>query len=212
MAVKLGNGGHSQENYDPETGKYISKEEASTESGTEVKAGNDNGDKKVSDISEKVGDKEAKANSVEDKTKAEKSNDDDNSFGEEPEFKDGYDPKWDDIDLEEELEEDYANLTTKRELDEMFKKLDKELTYEEAAKSANPNYSKNRAYKTNCQRCIATFELRMRGYDVTTAPKTDKYDKWAYSDNYSTFFSCKGTDLKDLGATRLDNVLSLIHI
>lgn len=40
-----------------------------------------------------------------------------------------------------------------------------------AVVGANPNYSTGREYKINCQRCVQTYELRRRGYDVITKPK-----------------------------------------
>lgn len=39
-------------------------------------------------------------------------------------------------------------------------------------KSSNPNYELNDGpWGTNCQRCVPTYELRRRGYDVTALPK-----------------------------------------
>ena len=41
----------------------------------------------------------------------------------------------------------------------------------QAVVGANPNYSTGREYKINCQRCVQTYELRRRGYDVIAKPK-----------------------------------------
>ncbi len=39
----------------------------------------------------------------------------------------------------------------------------------------NPNYDLGDEWKTNCQRCVPTFEMRSRGYDVTAQPIEDPY-------------------------------------
>lgn len=41
----------------------------------------------------------------------------------------------------------------------------------DAATGANPGYMKNSSYKINCQRCVQTYEMRRRGYDVIAKPK-----------------------------------------
>lgn len=40
-----------------------------------------------------------------------------------------------------------------------------------AATGANPGYAANSSYKINCQRCVQTYEMRRRGYDVIAKPK-----------------------------------------
>lgn len=37
-------------------------------------------------------------------------------------------------------------------------------------KAANPHFSEGREYKVNCQRCVPTYEMRRRGYDVIAKP------------------------------------------
>lgn len=44
------------------------------------------------------------------------------------------------------------------------------------AVNANPNFSKNSAYKNNCQRCVQAYELRRRGYDVIAKQQMGKGD------------------------------------
>ena len=39
-----------------------------------------------------------------------------------------------------------------------------------AAGHANPQYATGEEYKVNCQRCVPTYELRRRGYDVQAMP------------------------------------------
>ena len=40
-----------------------------------------------------------------------------------------------------------------------------------AITGANPNFSSAQGYRVNCQRCVQTFELRRRGYNVIAKPK-----------------------------------------
>lgn len=40
----------------------------------------------------------------------------------------------------------------------------------------NPNYDEDRMWKVNCQRCVPTYELRRRGYDVTALPAPSDAD------------------------------------
>lgn len=37
--------------------------------------------------------------------------------------------------------------------------------------STNPNFVPNTEWSINCQRCVPTYEMRRRGYDVTARPK-----------------------------------------
>lgn len=38
-------------------------------------------------------------------------------------------------------------------------------------KPCNPNYKLGNEWRVNCQRCVPTYEMRKRGYDVTANPK-----------------------------------------
>lgn len=40
----------------------------------------------------------------------------------------------------------------------------------------NPNYNPENEWGINCQRCVPTYEMRRRGYDVTAFPKVDVND------------------------------------
>ncbi len=42
------------------------------------------------------------------------------------------------------------------------------------ALKANPNYARGTQYSVNCQRCVQTYELRRRGFDVEALPKPKK--------------------------------------
>ena len=47
----------------------------------------------------------------------------------------------------------------------------KPMSWKEAnSGNVNPNYKENDLYKNNCQVCVATFEARLRGYDVEALP------------------------------------------
>jgi hypothetical protein len=43
-----------------------------------------------------------------------------------------------------------------------------------ALSGTNPNYTKAREYQINCQRCVPTYEMRRRGYDVEALGNYDK--------------------------------------
>lgn len=47
------------------------------------------------------------------------------------------------------------------------------MSFEEANSGhVNPNYGIDEGYSINCQSCVATFEARLRGYDVQVLPNT----------------------------------------
>lgn len=50
-------------------------------------------------------------------------------------------------------------------------KREKPIPIENAVAGANPYYSQSAEYRVNCQRCVQTYELRRRGYDVIAKPK-----------------------------------------
>lgn len=58
------------------------------------------------------------------------------------------------------------------------------------AVNANPKFSKNSAYKNNCQRCVQAYELRRRGYDVIARPQMGRGDSVCWG---SELFVPKGT-------------------
>ena len=45
------------------------------------------------------------------------------------------------------------------------------LSIEDAARGTNPRFSEGGDYRVNCQRCVAAYELRRRGYRVEAKPK-----------------------------------------
>jgi hypothetical protein len=52
------------------------------------------------------------------------------------------------------------------------------MSIKESAKGTNPNYNKD-SYKwsNNCQKCVPTYELRRRGYNVTASPHDENSSK-----------------------------------
>ncbi len=49
-------------------------------------------------------------------------------------------------------------------------KVSKPMSIDDALKGANPNFSTDRNYRINCQRCVQAYELRRRGYNVEALP------------------------------------------
>lgn len=50
------------------------------------------------------------------------------------------------------------------------------LDIQNAVAGANPNYTPKSQYSVNCQRCVQSYELRRRGYDVIARPALKKQD------------------------------------
>lgn len=78
-----------------------------------------------------------------------------------------------------------------KELEENFPRQENLLTLEENLRQCNPNYKKSLrckdekgkiAYTHNCQRCVVTFEARMRGYNVTAQCRQEGDDPLATRD------------------------------
>ena len=53
-------------------------------------------------------------------------------------------------------------------------------SYQDNLDMANPNYENGTEWQINCQRCVPTYEMRSRGYDVTALPCTDYNDYLSY--------------------------------
>lgn len=53
-----------------------------------------------------------------------------------------------------------------------WKRITSEHSAKDDAKATNPNYDEDSIeWSENCQRCVPTYELRRRGYDVTVKPR-----------------------------------------
>lgn len=71
-------------------------------------------------------------------------------------------------------------------------------------KECNPLYSMGKEWRINCQRCVPTYEMRCRGYDVTAAPKPSNPERTDLS--YSPYkvwqnpevFQCSGNGINDI--------------
>ncbi len=50
----------------------------------------------------------------------------------------------------------------------------------EAIKRVNPNYSQDRIWQINCQRCVWAYELQRRGFDVEAKPHLQGYDPYPH--------------------------------
>lgn len=51
----------------------------------------------------------------------------------------------------------------------------------ENIRAVNPNFNQGSEWQFNCQRCVPTYELRLRGYDVTAQPRLDDNDYLSYN-------------------------------
>ena len=58
----------------------------------------------------------------------------------------------------------------KNNLDAIKVKQGAPMTQTQAMKGANPGFDTGRPFKINCQRCVPTYEMRRRGYDVIANP------------------------------------------
>ena len=68
-----------------------------------------------------------------------------------------------------------------------YKKIRGIHTIDEDLKAVNPKYKPNSEWARNCQKCVPTYELRRRGYDVTAKPVYDN-DFLAKGGNYAKVF------------------------
>lgn len=73
----------------------------------------------------------------------------------------------------------------------------------EDLRDTNPNYTKGREWQVNCQRCVPTYEMRRRGFDVTAKPAPPEaskhlayhpFDAWKNPD----VKHCKGSGISDI--------------
>ncbi len=68
--------------------------------------------------------------------------------------------------------------------------------------AANPNYYSGDEWKVNCQRCVPTYEMRSRGYDVTSQPCIDDNDDLSYNPfdvwEQPDIRTCNGNGMEDI--------------
>lgn len=58
-----------------------------------------------------------------------------------------------------------------------WKNIETEHNRLEDLRDTNPNYEKGNEWRVNCQRCVPTYEMRRRGYDVTANPAPPEASK-----------------------------------
>lgn len=74
------------------------------------------------------------------------------------------------------------------------------MTIDETLKTVNPNYSKDRSYRVNCQRVVVAAELARRGYRVEAQPKTQNWD-YLSGDGWRHYFV--GQTSETIGRTQV---------
>ena len=60
-----------------------------------------------------------------------------------------------------------------KKLMQNFERVEEQQEFSEELKKCNPNFELGNQWKINCQRCVPTYEMRRRGYNVTASPKPD---------------------------------------
>lgn len=61
-----------------------------------------------------------------------------------------------------------------------WKKFNQTTNKDSIIRLTNPKFVKNTVWGFNCQRCVPTYEMRSRGYDVTSYPAKMGYDHISY--------------------------------
>lgn len=56
-------------------------------------------------------------------------------------------------------------------------------TSDENIMATNPNYNLGLSFQLNCQKCVPTYEMRMRGFDVVARPTYD-----LNTDSFATYY------------------------
>ena len=91
-----------------------------------------------------------------------------------------------------------------KKLMQNFERVEEQQEFSEELKKCNPNFELGNQWKINCQRCVPTYEMRRRGYDVTASPKPDKVEQTDLSYNPFSVWKdpeiirCSGNGLMDI--------------
>ena len=111
------------------------------------------------------------------------------------------DPEW--RDLQRQAFPDYE-LPPLNKADNLgrWNEIPPDISFKESLDATNPNFEFGDEWQDNCQRCVPTYEMRARGYDVTAQPCTDwddylsyhPYDVWENPDVIGT----SGSGLSDI--------------
>lgn len=111
------------------------------------------------------------------------------------------DPKWRELHQKAYPDDKIPPFNLYRAIDRL-PRLDKNTSFSEIIAQTNPNYDLKESYQVNCQRCVPTYEMRRRGYDVTAKPLPNKNDK--YQIDYLSMWDnpveihCKNNGLNDI--------------
>ena len=79
-----------------------------------------------------------------------------------------------------------------------YRRLDKPDNIPHALEKTNPNYGKSWRWDKNCQRCIAAYEMRRRGFDVEATPLPGKTDNLQYQSKRDGWPALFGKNVVDL--------------
>ena len=79
-----------------------------------------------------------------------------------------------------------------------------DITAKENLDAVNPKYYEGDEWTVNCQRCVPTFEMRSRGYDVTSEPNFN-YDTYDYL-SYHPYDVWEGADVKQTSGSGLQDI------
>jgi hypothetical protein len=86
-----------------------------------------------------------------------------------------------------------------------WKEIPNDIDYETNLLASNPNYELGDEWKVNCQRCVPTYEMRQRGFDVTALPNLDDNDYLSYYPfdvwENPEVNSCNGDGMSDIQST-----------
>lgn len=79
-----------------------------------------------------------------------------------------------------------------------------DITAKENLDAVNPKYYEGDEWTVNCQRCVPTFEMRSRGYDVTSEPNFN-YDTYDHL-SYHPYDVWEGADVKQTSGSGLQDI------
>lgn len=115
------------------------------------------------------------------------------NYGQEDYDQYSQDPEWRDLQREAFPDAELPPLNRPDNLGP-WKDMTSDTPFSERLEGTNPNYDAGDEWKVNCQRCVPTYEMRARGYDVTAQPCTESndylsyhpYDVWQNPDVHTT--------------------------
>lgn len=86
-------------------------------------------------------------------------------------------------DLKRKLEDAKEDLTAQKNIEKYgnpygFNKIEGRHTRRQDLKATNPNFTKGGEYHLNCQRCVAAYDARRKGFDIEALPRTGPQDEF----------------------------------